>query len=248
MPRNTAQTVGGAHREMAGAVEKAYVAVRERIIRGAYPPAARITEQGISDTAGVSRTPAREALRRLQAEGFVHVVPNQGAVVAEWTEADIEDIFELRAMLEPYGAARAARRITPEGLVELRRLAQEQHQESVRRSKGYLERIGGINSQFHRAVHRFAASPRLIAALNSLIEAPLILQTFSRYRHEDLVRSAMHHLEIVSALEAHDGEWAAAVMRSHILAARVALHPTHPFRGEGARGHPRDHDIPGEEA
>lgn len=217
-------------REMAGAVEKAYVAVRGRILRGAYPPAARITEQEISEAAGVSRTPAREALRRLQAEGFVRVVPNHGAVVAEWTAADIEDIFELRGMLEPFGAARAARHITPQGVAELRQLAVEQHEESVRRGKGHLQRIGNLNSRFHRTVHRFAASPRLVTALASLIEAPLILQTFSSYRPEDLVRSAQHHLEIVSALEAHDGEWAAAVMRSHILAARVALRPKHSAR------------------
>src|SRR3712207_4280762 len=102
-------------REMAGAVEKAYTAIRERIITGDYAPSARITEQEISDTAGVSRTPAREALRRLQAEGFVRVVPNQGAIVTDWTEADIEEIFELRAMLEPYGAYRAAARITAKG-------------------------------------------------------------------------------------------------------------------------------------
>lgn len=213
---------------MASAVEKAYVAVRERIIRGAYPPAARITEQEISEMAGVSRTPAREALRRLQAEGFVRVVPNQGAIVVEWTTADIEEIFELRGMLESYGAARAAQRIGPDGIAELRELAIRQHEESVRRERGYLQRIGNINSQFHRTLHRHAASPRLITALNSLIEAPLMLQTFSSYRNEDLVRSAMHHLEIVSALEAHDGEWAAAVMRAHIQAARAALQPKPP--------------------
>jgi DNA-binding GntR family transcriptional regulator len=229
MPRGVELSSARAHhREMAGAVEKAYTAVRERIVRGAYPPSARITEQEISDAAGVSRTPAREALRRLQAEGFVRVVPNQGAIVTEWTEGDIEDIFELRAMLESYGAARAAQRITEAGVAELKRLAMEQHRESVRRSRGYLHRIGAINSEFHRALHRFAASPRLTTALNSLIEAPLMLQTFSSYRPEDLMRSASHHLEIVNALEARDGPWAAAVMRSHILAARVALQPKLP--------------------
>jgi DNA-binding GntR family transcriptional regulator len=210
---------------MAGAVEKAYTAVRQRILRGAYRPSARITEQEISDAAGVSRTPAREALRRLEAEGFVRLVPNQGAIVTDWTDADVEDIFELRAMLESYGAMRAAQRITPEGVAELSRLAVDQHRESAHRTRGYLQRIGAINSEFHRTLHRFAASPRLITALNSLIEAPLILQTFSSYRDEDLVRSAAHHLEIVSALEAHDGEWAAAVMRAHVMAARCALRP-----------------------
>ncbi len=213
---------------MASAVEKAYLAVREGIIRGTYPPATRITEQEVSDAAGVSRTPAREALRRLQAEGFVRLVPNQGAIVEEWTAADVEDIFAMRGMLESYGAERAAQYVTAEGIAELRKLADQQYKESVRREKGYLERIGAINSQFHRTLHRYAASPRLLTALNSLIEAPLMFRTFSRYRDEDLVRSAMHHLEIVSALEARDGKWAAAVMRAHIQAARAALRSTLP--------------------
>jgi DNA-binding GntR family transcriptional regulator len=212
-------------REMAGAVERAYTAIRERIITGSYAPSARITEQEISDSVGVSRTPAREALRRLQAEGLVRVVPNQGALVTDWTEADIEEIFELRAMLEPYGAFRAAARITPKGIAELRLLATRQHEEAVNRRKGYLQRIGTLNSQFHRALHRFAESPRLNIALSSLIEAPLMLQTFSSYPTDQLVRSALHHLELVSALEAHDGEWAASAMRTHILAARKALRP-----------------------
>ncbi|MFM9578091.1 FCD domain-containing protein, partial [Streptomyces turgidiscabies] len=76
----------------------------------------------------------REALRRLQAEGFVTVIANQGAIVTEWSANDTDDVFELRALLEPYGAARAAQRITAEGLVELRRLAQAQYDESDRRA------------------------------------------------------------------------------------------------------------------
>ncbi len=95
---------------MARAAEKAYSAVRERILRGIYPPALRITEQEIADSTGVSRTPVREALRRLQAEGLVTVIANQGALVTEWSPHDTDDVFELRALLEPYGAARAATR------------------------------------------------------------------------------------------------------------------------------------------
>lgn len=208
---------------MAGAVEKAYAVLRERIGRGAYPPGARITEQEISSIARVSRTPAREALRRLQAEGFVRVTPNQGAFVPEWTEEDIDDIFGLRALIEPYGAARAAERIGAEDLAEVRRLADEQYREATQRGPGYLQRIGDLNSRFHRTLHRVAGSARLVATIQSLIEAPLILQTFSRYSEEDLVRSAAHHLEIVAALEARDSQWAASLMRAHVLAARNAM-------------------------
>jgi DNA-binding GntR family transcriptional regulator len=209
---------------MARAVDKAYQAVRERILRGVYPAASRITEQEIAAAAGVSRTPVREALRRLEAEGLVEFVPNQGAIVTDWSEDDRDDVFELRALLEAYGASRAAHRITPEGLAELKELAREQYQESMQRADGYLDRIGELNTRFHRHLHAFAGSARLVTALASLIEAPLMMRTFEKYEGEDLVRSASHHLEIVRALEAHDSEWAASVMRSHILSARGALH------------------------
>src|SRR5690348_14234701 len=126
------------------AVERAYSIIRERILTGVYPAALRITEQAIADATGVSRTPVREALRRLEAEGFVTVHPNQGAVVMAWTSVDINDVLELRALLEPYGAARAATRIDPAGLERLRELASRQYAESKRRSKGYIDRLGEL--------------------------------------------------------------------------------------------------------
>jgi DNA-binding GntR family transcriptional regulator len=205
---------------VARAAEKAYCAVRERILRGIYPPALRITEQEIADSTGVSRTPVREALRRLQAEGFVTVIANQGALVTEWSPHDTDDVFELRALLEPYGAARAAKRITDQGIAELRALATAQYQESERREEGYVERIGDLNSRFHRQLQAFSGNARLTTLLPVLIEAPLVFRTFATYQPDELLRSAAHHLEIISALEARDPEWAAAVMRSHILAAQ----------------------------
>ena len=209
---------------MAKAAQKAYRLVRERILSGAYPPSLRITEQEIADASGVSRTPVREALQRLQNEGFVRVAANQGAVVVDWNDADAGDVFELRALLEPYGAARAATRISEEGIETLRALATDQYQESKRRKSGYTNRIGALNSRFHRALHEFADSPRLSMLMPTLIEAPLVMRTFTKYDETELLRSASHHLEIVNALEARDAEWAAAIMRAHIHAARHSIY------------------------
>jgi DNA-binding GntR family transcriptional regulator len=183
----------------------------------------RITEQEIADALSVSRTPVREALRRLQAEGFLKVLPNVGAVVTPWTDTDTRNVFELRALLEPYGAARACEQITPEGIATLRRLAEEQYHESATRGEGHIERIGKLNSAFHRALQDFSGNARLVTLLPALLEAPMMLKTFAKYQPQHLLRSASHHLEIVSALESRDPEWAASVMRSHILAAHAAL-------------------------
>ncbi len=206
--------------DLARAAEKAYLTVRERIVRGVYAAASRLTEQEIARASGVSRTPVREALRRLQAEGYVKTTANQGTVVADWSAEDMDHIFELRALLEPYGAARAARHISAESIAQLRELAQAQYAESERREAGFIERIGELNSRFHRLLQSCSGNPRLAKLMPVLVEAPLVLKTFARYSSEELLRSAGHHLEIVSALEARDAEWAAAVMRSHILAAQ----------------------------
>lgn len=207
------------------AVDKAYTAVRSGIIEGRYEPNARITEQEVAAAAGVSRTPAREALRRLHAEGLVIFTPNVGAVIAQWTQADADEIFDLRVLLESYAAAQAARLITAESLDQMRRSAEAQLREARERSDGYLERISVLNSQFHRLLLSAANSPRLEQALMALLEAPLIMKTFRRYSVDSLERSALHHLELVQAFEARDPDWAASVMRSHILAAKVAIKP-----------------------
>lgn len=202
------------------AAEKAYAAARGGIIEGRYPPGSRITEQEIAATAGVSRTPVREALQRLQAEGLVRFAPHQGAFVTDWSHADAEDIFELRAMLEAFAAERAAANANDEQLQRLRELAERQYAEAQTRSPGFLERIADLNSRFHQLLQDAADSKRLSILLATLTEAPLVLQTFRDYSTEDLLRSSQHHLDIVDALGARDGSWAATIMRTHVLAAR----------------------------
>lgn len=208
---------------MARAAEKAYTLVRKRILSGEYPPALRLTEQEIADASGVSRTPVREALQRLQNEGFVRVTTNQGAVVMDWNESDANDVFELRALLEPYGAARAAARIDAEGIARLRALAEAQYEESRQRRAGFTERIGRLNSEFHRALHDYAGNQRLTALMPILVEAPLVMRTFTKYEPDELLRSASHHIELVNALEAGNADWAAAIMRSHVHAAQYSV-------------------------
>ena len=76
------------------AADKAYLAMRKALIEGIYPPGTRITEQEIAIIAGVSRTPVREAMRRLEAEGLLDVVAHQGAFVKAWSDDDAEDVYE----------------------------------------------------------------------------------------------------------------------------------------------------------
>jgi DNA-binding GntR family transcriptional regulator len=209
------------------AAQHAYNTLRASIIDGSYPPGTRVTEQKVAASAGVSRTPVREALQRLEAEGLLSFIPHQGAVVTSWSHRDAEDIFELRAMLEGYAARLASERASDADIEKLRRLASQQSLEAEERSVGYLERIADLNSQFHQRLQLAAASTRLQTTLTTLSSAPLVLQTFRDYSSEDLTRSAHHHRELVEAIESRDGEWAAAVMRAHIMAARRAFNAKH---------------------
>ncbi len=163
-------------------------------------------------TAGVSRTPIREALRRLHAEGLVEFEPNHGAVVALFELEDAEEIFELRALLEPISARRAAERASPTTIAELRSLAEKQRAESRRRTGEYILRIGELNDRFHKLVQAAAGSARLAKTLAGLIDAPLILRTFAQYTPAELLRSADQHLELVQAFDARDPIWAHSIM------------------------------------
>lgn len=209
------------------AAQRAYHAVRNDIIEGRYAPGDRVTESEVAASAKVSRTPVREALHRLEAEGLIRFVPNQGAFVSSFGRREAEETFELRVMLESYAVRLCARRAGPAQLLALRRLAEEQLAVSEQRVDGFLQRVSDLNSRFHEDLLAAAGSDPLRAALGSLANAPLVFQTFRDYSQEELVRSARHHLEIVTALEAGNADWAASVMRAHIFAARSVFHALH---------------------
>jgi DNA-binding GntR family transcriptional regulator len=204
---------------MAAAVEKAYTAIRRGIASGLYPARSHLKAADLAVAIGVSRTPVREALRRLHAEGIVDFVANRGAYVIDWRPADVDEVLGLRAVLESYAAELAARTISPEQVAELRSLADRMDRAARDQPPQYLETIAEANARCHHIIHISAGNKRLSAILSAIVEMPLMLRTFHRYRNEDLMRSMAHHRELVAALDAHDGAWASSVMRSHVIAA-----------------------------
>ncbi len=205
---------------MGSATELAYTRIRQGILDGAHGPASRLREEDLAAGIGVSRTPVREALRRLGAEGLVEFTPNRGVRVVAWSERDLQEIFELRALLEGYGARLAAGRATAPALRGLTVLA-ERMEEAVRgHAPDRLERVAEINNRFHQGVLAAAASDRLVAILGHVVQVPLVRHTFRRYAPRELERSLSQHREILEALRQGDPEWAASAMRSHILGAR----------------------------
>src|SRR6201996_1150059 len=108
---------------MAAAVDKAYAAIREGIISGAFAAGSHLTAQKLASDTGISRTPVREAMRRLHAEGLIKFIPHRGAFVRQLDSKDISKIYDLVLQLETFAAESAAQNITQEQLAELERLS-----------------------------------------------------------------------------------------------------------------------------
>jgi DNA-binding GntR family transcriptional regulator len=205
----------------------AYKAIRSLILEGRFIPGERLKEEELTDICGVSRTPVREALRRLALEGLVVLTPHQGAQVTEIGETELQEIYALRAMIESQAAGRAAERLELSAIARLKVLA-SQMEEAVaqavqRRQIRLYDVYTAANSEFHRIIMDAADSPRLSAMATLVVEVPLILRTLARYSESELSRSLHHHRELVEAFEARDADWASSVMRCHIRAAAQAV-------------------------
>jgi DNA-binding GntR family transcriptional regulator len=216
---------------MARAAGKAYRIIRESIVTGSFAPGAHLKEELLASLGKISRTPIREALRRLSAEGLVEFLPNRGAYVTSWEQRDIDEIFHLRTLLEGYGAQLAARRITSRQLATLRSFQARMDAAAHGSEPDRLGVIAIENSRFHKLIMEASDNRRLLALLSSIIEMPLMLGTFKRYNEQDLLRSMAHHREMIAAFEVRDGEWARSVMACHVLAARHVL--ARPARASG---------------
>ncbi len=196
--------------------------VRGLILRGAYAPGSRLGEAELAEALGVSRTPVREALRQLAAEGLVELVPNKGARVVAWTPDELEQVFELRAQVEGFAAHQAALRATEDDVARLAELAAAHASATAARNRD-LERIYDLNAAFHSRVAAAAGGASLQGVLGGLVHTVVLHRTLHTFDDAAMERSSRHHLEIVEAIRARDGLWAESVMRSHLLAARAEL-------------------------
>ncbi|MFE0579611.1 GntR family transcriptional regulator [Streptomyces sp. NPDC058874] len=140
-------------------------AIRDDIVSGVFEPGGRLTEEVLARRYGVSRVPVREALRTLESEGFVTTRRHAGACVAEPTAQEAADLLELRMLLEPLAAARAARRRTDAHLKVLRGLVRL-GQERTRRGQG--EDLRALGGWFHETLAQASGSPGLIALLTQM--------------------------------------------------------------------------------
>jgi DNA-binding GntR family transcriptional regulator len=205
---------------MSRASDHAYREIRHLILSGDAVPGSPLKEEHLAVLCGVSRTPVRDALRRLEAELYVARSDTQRAFVADWTHEDVDEMFVLRGMLEAHAAARAATRFDAEALDALR----DRNTQLEAAIKGDRPDIGAFldhNRAFHQIIVETASSPRLAATLGALVEQPVVRRTAMQYGQAQLTQSAREHRELIQAFAARDSDWARAVMTGHI---RRAFH------------------------
>ncbi|WP_158085864.1 GntR family transcriptional regulator [Mycobacterium arosiense] len=213
--------------EMDGRSQLAYRLIRRAIAEGEFEPGSRLVEQRIGEMFDLSRTPVREALRALAADGLVTIERNRGAIVATMSETDIRDQYELRARLESLAAERAATRMGDDGIAALDAAITEFDHGIELVSGGSvdagLRRVTAANGAFHQAIVVGAQHRRLSALLEHAVDIPLVYQVFRHQTREERERSNLFHRMVRDAIAAGEPLRAGALMAEHILQGRDSL-------------------------
>src|SRR3954451_3049315 len=218
--------------------ERTLATLRELILDGGLRPGARLGEVELADRLGVSRTPIREALSRLAADGLVEITPNRGARVATWTVAELEGVFDLRMSLEPQLTAFAGAHARAVDIEPLDELARRMLAVGSPGPDQDLDALVPLNRAFHDRLVALAGHPALATALAAAIHPPIVLRNFHTYDAASLCRSLAHHVEIVAAVRAGVAAWAQAVMTAHIANARAVM-----VRAAREQEHPREEEA-----
>jgi len=200
--------------------EAVFEAVRDAIISGKFKPGERLMEVRLAEEMGVSRTPVREAIRKLELEGFVKMMPHKGAYVAKISVKDVIDVFEVRAVLEALAARLAAKRITKDELNQLKRAVLS----IADAADGHdIEETIKVDTGFHDIIYKASRNDKLIQFITHLKEQ------MKRFRATSLAlpgRTKMaleEHENIVQALCERNEDLAADLSRKHIQNAEKSI-------------------------
>ncbi len=202
----------------------AYETVRKWILDGELAPGQRILEEDVAQRVGVSRTSIRDCLRRLAADGLVHTTAGRGTYVLALDTAEVDEVFQLRAMLEGHGAVLAAQHGDAAHFDDLERAADAIDELLTRRDleeTALYAQFQTFNTSFHLTLLDASHSPRLQSMARGLIELPLVALKQHTWPGEVSVRrSNAQHRELIEALRARDPALARLTVQAHILGAR----------------------------
>ncbi|MDY7560654.1 GntR family transcriptional regulator [Pseudomonas sp. 10B1] len=194
--------------------------LRSFITEGVLQAGRKLNERDLCETLGISRTPLREALKVLAAEGLIVISPNRGASVARMSELEIREAFELMSGLEGFSGELACERITDGELAEIRALHSAmivcKNQNDL---PGYYQR----NRAIHDLINQAARNSALCQAYQSLNSKLQALRFRSNYQAPKWDRAVHDHEQMIEALQARDGKRLSSILRAHLLEKRDAL-------------------------
>lgn len=206
--------------------EKAYVLIQQKIARGDLPPGAAVSEIALAKELGSSRTPIREALGQLVAEGLLEQTPNRGAVVVQLRRQDIVDLYELREALEVYAISKVAQRANSDTeLTRLKALVSEiaELQSELEQAKQpelnekQMQRFIGCDLGFHSLLVRMAANARILKLVN---DTRLLIRIFAMHRSGHnaamLANIRVQHSEMIRAVSERNPQAAMQILSTHI--------------------------------
>lgn len=195
--------------------------IREDILKGKFKENEELREATLGKELGVSRTPVREALRQLELEGLVHIIPNKGAYVTGITEKDVHDIYMTRSMLEGLCARWAAEHISEEQIQEMEEvlLLTEYHLD-----RGNAEQLAELDGKFHEVLYD-ASQSRILRHILSDFHKYVQVARKRYVKKEDRAKKSLEeHREILNALRTGDADRAEELAHIHILNVMENLH------------------------
>lgn len=208
--------------------EKVFSIIEDDILNGRRADGEALKEAQLSDELGVSRTPVREAIRQLELEGLVRVVPNKGAVVQAIKACDVDDIYAIRMPLEGLCARWAAERISEEAVDDLRQVLDLA--EFYEKKKAY-DKLQVMDSQFHKLLYEASGSHPLKQMLSSLHHYIMRARSLSFSSPKRAKKALKEHRAILEAVAAHDAENAERLATEHIAQAKAYFNTE--FRDKG---------------
>jgi DNA-binding GntR family transcriptional regulator len=199
------------------APEFAALQLRRAILEGRLEPGARIQQQALAAELGVSHVPLREAIQKLEAEGFLAIHPRRGAFVMPLSKADAVEIFDLRSVLETKALSASIPRLTPEQLQIVR--------ETCAAADGVTDmlRYGELNVQFHRALYSGADRPRLLRMIENLWSNASRYAMLLRLKGEHFEQSQADHWDLVEYAVNRDTQGACRALAEHVAAASAEV-------------------------
>ncbi|HHP50800.1 MAG TPA: GntR family transcriptional regulator [Moorella mulderi] len=193
--------------------EIVFEALKEAILEGHLKTGEKLMEIQLAEELGVSRTPVREAIRKLEQEGLVVIIPHKGAFVADLSMKDIADLFEVRAALESLAAALACERATEEELEEMERLLMEIGKGVEEEN---LEYTIEVDTKFHEVLYQASRNALLVKIINNLQEKIQTYRTTSLSMPGRMAEALEEHRRLLEAIAAREVDLAQRLAQEHI--------------------------------